>query len=76
MPFGTPREPQYATQCRYLRVTMGKATNGGLVNLCQHIIREGSLCVGPFLDETETNCQLWELHPRFEGKTASPSTAR
>ena len=75
MPFGTPRETQYATQCRYLRITMGTEPNGGLVNLCQHIIRDGSLCVGPFLDETETNCQLWELHPRFEGKTASP-TAR
>ena len=62
------RETHYATRCRYLRVTMGKEAGGNLVNLCQHIIRDGSLCVGPFLDETETHCQLWELHPRFEEK--------
>ena len=41
-------------------MTMGDRPGGGLVNLCQHIIREGSECVGPFLDDTETHCGLWE----------------
>ena len=34
---------------------------GAVVNLCTHIVRDGSDCVGPFLDETETGCGLWEL---------------
>ncbi len=68
------REQQFATQCRYLRITLG-GNPGGLINLCDHIIRDGSNCVGPFLDETETTCGLWELHPRFEAKKASAAAA-
>lgn len=71
-------EQQFATQCRYLRITLGSLPGGGgggLINLCQHIIREDRECVGPFLDETETTCGLWELHPRFAEKRAAERLA-
>lgn len=51
--------PRFAARCTHLRVTMG-APGGGLVNICRHIVREGRPCVGPFLDDTETACGLWE----------------
>ena len=49
-----------AANCRYLQMTFGNSPEQGLLNLCRHIIRDGSACVGPFLDETETRCGLWE----------------
>lgn len=52
--------PRYAARCLHLRVTMGERAGGHLVNLCQHIIREGRECVGPFLDDHETSCGIWE----------------
>lgn len=39
---------------------MGDRPGGGLKNICQHIIRDGRECVGPFLDDHETDCGLWE----------------
>lgn len=56
-----------ATRCLYLQVTMGEPRRGpGLVNLCRHIVRDGRRCVGPFLDDTETTCGLWEERPRSQ----------
>lgn len=49
-----------AADCRYLQMTFGSSPEQGLINLCRHLIRDGSPCVGPFLDETETHCGLWE----------------
>jgi hypothetical protein len=49
-----------APNCRYLQMTFGNSPEQGLVNLCRHIIRDGSTCVGPFLEDTETRCGLWE----------------
>jgi hypothetical protein len=49
-----------APNCRYLQMTFGSTPEQGLINLCRHMIRDGSSCVGPFLDETETSCGLWE----------------
>lgn len=63
--------PRYAARCRYLRVTLGSTPGGNLLNLCQHIIREGSECVGPFLDDTETTCGIWELAPPDPVRLAS-----
>ena len=57
----TDPEPRYAARCSYLRMTLDSKRMGTVVNLCTHIIRDGSECVGPFLDETETACGLWEL---------------
>jgi hypothetical protein len=61
--------PRYAAGCRFLRMTMGSIPGVNLVNVCRHIVREGMECVGPFLDETETYCGLWEGRPL----AASPS---
>jgi hypothetical protein len=55
----TRATPRFAARCRYLRMTM-TFSSGGLVNLCEHIVREGSECVGPFLDDAQTACGLWE----------------
>ena len=41
-------------------MTMGFSGGGQLINLCTHIIRDGSECTGPFLDDAETSCGLWE----------------
>lgn len=41
-------------------MTMGDRPGTGLVNICQHIVRDGAECVGPFLEDTETHCGLWE----------------
>ncbi|MGE5596730.1 MAG: hypothetical protein ACM3S1_11935 [Hyphomicrobiales bacterium] len=58
-----PPAPRYAARCRYLRMTMGNTPGGNLLNLCTHIVRDGRECVGPFLDDTETHCGLWEPAP-------------
>ncbi|MEX2080594.1 MAG: hypothetical protein WEC33_03175 [Dehalococcoidia bacterium] len=55
-----PPPRRFAARCRFLRVTLGERAGGNLLNLCQHIVREGRECVGPFLDDTETDCGLWE----------------
>jgi len=33
------------------------------ITVCQHPVREGKNCVGPFLDDLSTACGLWEAHP-------------
>ncbi len=53
-------QPRLAARCRYLRMTMGNSPEESIVNLCQHIVRDGMRCVGPFLDDHETDCGLWE----------------
>ena len=55
------RKPRYAAKCRYLQMTFGNTPDAGLLNICRHIIRDGSTCVGPFLDDTVTQCGIWEL---------------
>ncbi len=58
-----PEPPHYAAFCAYLKMTLDSRQIGGVVNLCTHVIRDGSGCVGPFLDDHETTCQLWEVKP-------------
>ena len=36
------------------------------LTVCQHPVREGKDCVGPFLDDLGTGCGLWELHPQSD----------
>lgn len=59
--------PRLAARCRFLRTTLGDRPGGSLVNLCQHVIRDGRACVGPFLDDWETDCGLWELREGRQG---------
>jgi hypothetical protein len=55
---------RYAADCRFLRRTIDSSRlDGPVVTLCTHPIRDGFDCVGPFLDETPTDCQLWEEQP-------------
>jgi hypothetical protein len=65
-PLAPAETARFAAQCRYLRVTLGSTPGGNLLNICQHIVREGRSCVGPFLDDTPTDCGLWERSPRFD----------
>lgn len=74
-----PPTHRYAAQCLYLRMTLDSKHIGGVVNLCQHLIRDGMECVGPFLDEAETACGLWEIKPGSRwlgGGDAQPSMQR
>lgn len=56
-------ELPFAPRCAFLRTTLGAAPGSGLLNICKHIVREGSECVGPFLDDTPTTCGLFEPKP-------------
>jgi hypothetical protein len=56
-------EARFAARCLYLKVTLGERPGGNLLNICRHIIRDGRECVGPFLDDHETACGIWELAP-------------
>lgn len=50
-----------AADCLFLRRTMdSRRSDGPLVCLCTHPVRDGFDCVGPFLEETSTDCGLWE----------------
>lgn len=31
--------------------------------ICKHPVRDGSDCIGPFLEDLTTACGLWEAHP-------------
>ena len=58
---GAP-EQRVAVNCRFLRRTIdsGRA-DGPVVCLCDHPIRSGFDCVGPFIEDLPTDCGLWEL---------------
>jgi len=57
-----------AADCRYLRRTFDPARRDGmLLCLCEHPVRAGFDCVGPFLDDLPTACGLWE-----HGRAAAP----
>lgn len=54
-----------AADCGYLRRTIQSGRlDGPLVCLCEHPIRSGFDCIGPFLEDVPTSCQLWEARPQ------------
>lgn len=57
------KELRYAARCRWLRLTFDERSRGELANLCTHVVREGMRCAGPFVEEMETTCGLWERKP-------------
>ena len=60
------RTPHMAIDCMWLRRTIDSAQrNNPFQTLCSHIIRDGKDCVGPFLDNMETPCLLWEPNARL-----------
>ena len=71
MPSFVPTErpqPRLATDCIWLRRTID---SGGLTDpfrvICTHIVRDGKDCIGPFLEDVETTCRLWEPNERLSG---------
>jgi hypothetical protein len=47
--------------CRYLRRTIDSSRDDGpVICLCEHPVRSGFDCVGPFLEDLPTECGLWE----------------
>jgi hypothetical protein len=59
-------ELNLAVHCQYLRRAIAPGQAESILTLCQHPIREGKECVGPFLEDLATNCGLWEPHPQRE----------
>lgn len=60
-----------AADCRFLRRTIDSSrADGPLVCLCEHPVRDGFDCIGPFLDEMPTDCGLWE-----DGRLRRPAGA-
>ena len=53
-----------AIHCSFLRRTIEVGAADAFLTLCQHPIREGKDCVGPFLEDLGTACGLWEPDPR------------
>jgi hypothetical protein len=64
-------ELRLAARCRYLRTTLSNDRSGHLANFCRHLARDGSPCVGPFLDDFETGCGLWEHAEPLPGRAAT-----
>ena len=61
----TTQTPKLAIDCMWLRRTIDSTqTTNPFLTLCSHIIRDGKACVGPFLDQMETDCRLWDPSER------------
>jgi hypothetical protein len=63
---------RFAVDCRWLRRTLDtSAPDDPFRMLCQHIVRDGRDCIGPFLENIETDCQLWEPNDRLTARRAA-----
>ena len=64
-------EPHLAIACRYLRRTIDATRlDGPVVCLCEHPIRSGFDCIGPFIEDLPTDCGLWELQSESDRRGA------
>lgn len=60
-----------AVDCRWLHRTLDTSVRDDPYRMiCQHIVRDGAACVGPFLENIETDCQLWEPNQRIAERYA------
>ena len=57
---GMAQLPQLAVDCQWLRRTIDSSRQDPYAMLCTHIVRDGQDCVGPFLEDVETECGLWQ----------------
>jgi hypothetical protein len=55
---------QLAIHCQYLTRALETGRAEQFSAICQHPVREGKECVGPFLEDLTTSCGLWEPHPQ------------
>lgn len=61
-----------AIDCSWLRRTIDPGNHQSpVLTLCRHIVREGQDCVGPFLENMETECRLWEPNERLMARLRS-----
>lgn len=44
--------------------------------LCNHIVREGKDCIGPFLENLETGCGLWDPNQTAQARIARRRATR
>jgi hypothetical protein len=57
--------PKMAIDCQWLRRTIDSSIpQDPFRTLCTHIVRDGQDCIGPFLEDMETGCRLWEPNER------------
>lgn len=49
-----------AIDCVWLRRTIDSSRRDPYAMLCTHIVRGDQDCIGPFLEDVETNCGLWD----------------
>ena len=70
-PSDSPAYQRMAVECRWLKRTLDTSTpDDPFLMLCTHIIRDGRDCIGPFLENLETDCQLWEPNERLAARRA------
>ena len=55
---------RFAVHCQFLRRTVEPGRGEQYLTVCQHPVREGKECIGPFLEDLTTPCGLWEAHPQ------------
>ncbi len=66
----TARMP-LAIQCLHLRRTLDSGRlDGPVICLCEHPIRDGFDCIGPFIEDLPTECRLWEPKSESSGVAA------
>ncbi|MDP6604982.1 MAG: hypothetical protein QF664_01800 [Dehalococcoidia bacterium] len=58
-----------AIDCRWLRRTIDSGhAQSPFRTICTHIVRDGKDCVGPFLEDMETDCRLWDPNERLAAR--------
>jgi hypothetical protein len=50
----------YAVHCQHLSRALDYGRGEEYTSICLHPARDGKECVGPFLEDLETGCGLWE----------------
>ena len=72
----SPAPKRYAVDCLWLRRTLDTSKpEDPFLMLCTHIVRDGRDCIGPFLENLETTCQLWEPNDRLAARIAANDEA-
>ena len=57
-------KPHLAVHCQFLSRSVDPEALEGVVTTCQHPVRAGKECIGPFLEDLTTSCGLWEANPQ------------
>lgn len=76
MPNNSLSGRRLAVDCLWLKRTLETGVpDDPFRMICTHIIRDGRDCIGPFLENIETDCQLWEPNQRLAARLASVDEA-